>query len=55
MYWLDAERFDLEVEDDACKYFMKYTENIEYETFYANKEKIKNLVVSFFFPVFDLI
>ena len=45
MYWLDAEDFELELEDDACNYFMKYTEDIEYKKFYANKEKkIKDLV-----------
>jgi hypothetical protein len=45
MYWLDAEDFELELEDDACNYFMKYTADIEYKKFYANKEKkIKDLV-----------
>ena len=37
------EKFD--IQDEPCKYFMKYTKDIEYKAYYEQKKKIiSNLV-----------
>jgi hypothetical protein len=45
MWYNMKEHFELDVEDEPCKYFMKYTKDIEYKIQYEQKKKyISDLV-----------
>ena len=40
-----SNHFDLEIDDEPCKYFMKYTKDIEYKIYYEqHKKKISDVV-----------